>query len=645
MERSSWSRRGLGLPEPGAPAWVLSGALLGLLGMAAAAYAGHTVFASLFAGLVLGEIVSVRRLRRETQRMRALLSALPDLVVHIDREGRIREVHAPPGTPLPLPAPELIGRRPSELGPPDVAAKMLDAIARANDSGEAQRIEYTVAYPSGPRTFEARYARVAPGELVLLRQDITARLNAEREQRALAAAVDQMQEAVVMADLELRVTHWSRGAEQLTGWAKAEAMGRQVGELVGVERSVAPFVSLLPQLLERGTLSLLEERGRRDGSRFVGATTVVLMRDAEGAPYQVLSVTRDATIERAELAALSQSESRFRTLADSAPVMIWVSGLDKACTWFNRPWLDFTGRTLEQERGDGWAQGVHPEDLPHCLETYVGSFERREPFQMEYRLRRHDGVHRWLLDQGTPQHDATGAFTGYIGSCIDITDSRTARERLREQEERLERVVSGSTDGFFDWDLDSGHVARSPRVAEMLGLRPLDLAPTVDAFLACVHPDDAAALGAALRAAAADPETLLLHEFRARAADGTYRWLLGRAKRATSRAGRAASLSGTVTDVTQRHRAEEQAAADLARNEQLVAQLRESLQHVKALSGLLPICMHCHRIRNDAGYWDRLEKYISERTDASFTHSLCPECCEEHYPELPPDPGPPKERT
>jgi PAS domain S-box-containing protein len=88
---------------------------------------------------------------------------------------------------------------------------------------------------------------------------------------------------------------------------------------------------------------------------------------------------------------LVESEKRFRTAADAAPMMIWISGLDKLCTFFNKPWLEFTGRTLEREMGNGWTDGVHPDDLPGCFKTYIEAFEARQPFVMEYRLRRHDG--------------------------------------------------------------------------------------------------------------------------------------------------------------------------------------------------------------------------------------------------------------
>ncbi len=127
---------------------------------------------------------------------------------------------------------------------------------------------------------------------------------------------------------------------------------------------------------------------------------------------------------------LREREARFRTLADTAPVLIWVSGPDKACTYVNKPWLAFTGRTPEQELGFGWAEGVHPEDHGRCLKIYAEAFEARRPFSLEYRLRRADGDYRWVLGNGVPLVTPGGEFRGYIGSAVDITERKQAEEGL-----------------------------------------------------------------------------------------------------------------------------------------------------------------------------------------------------------------------
>jgi PAS domain S-box-containing protein len=127
-----------------------------------------------------------------------------------------------------------------------------------------------------------------------------------------------------------------------------------------------------------------------------------------------------------------ESEQRFRLVANTAPVMIWMSGPNKLRNYFNQPWLDFTGRSLEAELGNGWSEGVHAEDLKDFLDTYTRAFDLRESFRMQYRLRRHDGEYRWVLDIGVPRLTQGGFFAGYIGSCLDITDHKLAEEALAD---------------------------------------------------------------------------------------------------------------------------------------------------------------------------------------------------------------------
>jgi two-component system CheB/CheR fusion protein len=186
---------------------------------------------------------------------------------------------------------------------------------------------------------------------------------------------------------------------------------------------------------------------------------------------QILLGIEDVTErkERAE-ATLHESEGRFRTMADTAPVMIWVAGPDKGCTFFNAGWLAFTGRTMQQELGDGWAQNVHPDDLAGCLDTYSSSFDARRSFQMEYRVRRADGEYRWLLDNGAPRFEADGIFAGYIGSCIDITDlKRTHEEHLAKQKLETVGTLAGGIAHDFN-NILGGVLANSElALAELAG--------------------------------------------------------------------------------------------------------------------------------------------------------------------------------
>jgi PAS domain S-box-containing protein len=143
----------------------------------------------------------------------------------------------------------------------------------------------------------------------------------------------------------------------------------------------------------------------------------------------------------AELAAtfevVRESEQRFRLVSNTAPVMIWMSGPDNQRTYFNQPWLEFTGRSLEAELGNGWSEGVYSADLQICLDTYTRAFDRREPLKMQYRLRRKDGEHRWIFDIGVPRFHDDGSFAGYIGSAIDVTERKKAEEALSSVSRKL----------------------------------------------------------------------------------------------------------------------------------------------------------------------------------------------------------------
>jgi PAS domain S-box-containing protein len=254
---------------------------------------------------------------------------------------------------------------------------------------------------------------------------------------ALAARVlEALDDAVFAFDREQRLILWNRRLAQHTGISAAAALGRRVFEVMPAWRvTEEPYVVRVL----RGTPSQcstfpLAERGRFEA-------TYVPLESGPGA-RGAFAVVRDVSPSDLARSQLHESDMRFRIMADTAPVLLWMAGSDAECMFFNQPWLAFTGRTLDMELGSGWAEGVHPEDFARCMDHYLAAFVARRPFRMEYRLRRADRQYRWLLDTGVPRYLATGEFAGYIGSCIDITESRLAHDdldrRVRERTAELE---------------------------------------------------------------------------------------------------------------------------------------------------------------------------------------------------------------
>jgi PAS domain S-box-containing protein len=231
----------------------------------------------------------------------------------------------------------------------------------------------------------------------------------------------------------------------------------RVGTLLGINRKeligrpLARFIARDDQdtfhrhcqdVLKVGTRQICEVQIREEtgASRWVYFESLAV-HDKPGRITHWRMALLDITERKWAEEVMRESEQRFHTMADTAPVLIWMSGLDKLCTYFNQRWLDYTGRTLKQEVGNGWADGVHPEDSDRCLKAYVEAFDRRESFELEYRQRKADGQYGWLLDHGVPRFLPNGEFAGYIGSCIDLTERKDLEDRLRKAVKEKESLL------------------------------------------------------------------------------------------------------------------------------------------------------------------------------------------------------------
>lgn len=275
--------------------------------------------------------------------------------------------------------------------------------------------------------------------------DITDRKLADERFRLV---VESSPTAMVMVNNAGKIVMANAQAERMFGYRREELVGRSVDMLVPkrfVEGQPASRAGCAGHPVVKALGAGREIYGlRKDGSEFRVDIGLNPIQTDEGR-FTLTSIT-DITDRVASLEAARRSEEVFRTIANSAPVLIWMSGTDKLVTFLNARWLAFTGRTLEEELGEGWASGVHPDDLDRCLETYSKAFDARAEFEMEYRLRRNDGQYRWIVDHGVPMLDPDGAFRGYVGSCLDMTDRRQSEQELIDANKSLleanQRIVT-----------------------------------------------------------------------------------------------------------------------------------------------------------------------------------------------------------
>jgi PAS domain S-box-containing protein len=269
-------------------------------------------------------------------------------------------------------------------------------------------------------------------------------------------------------------------------------------------------------------------------------------------------VLRAAALARqlqASEAALRESEERFRTVADSAPVFIWMSGLDKLCTFFNKVWLEFTGRTTEQEMGNGWADGVHPDDLQRCLKIYTEAFDARETFVMQYRLKRHDGEYRWISDTGVPRYDTQKNFAGYIGSCVDITEFINKEQALRDSEERMSLATDAAGLIVWAWDIRRDEVSLSDKDRAFLGFSQREKL-NADRVRSIVHSEDRQFVRQLVENSLHTREELE-GEYRIVLPDGKVRWVTRRGRVEFDGNGEPTFERGVLIDITERKQAEE----------------------------------------------------------------------------------------
>lgn len=396
-------------------------------------------------------------LQESEGRNRKILDAFPDLVFRTKADGTFIDFKAPHDDELLLPPDVFLGKTISEVMPFDLTQRAMFYVSQALRNGETQIFEYSLNSPENTRDYEARIVVMGEDEVLWLVRDIRDRKQAEKAQQRLQEELEirvkeRTQELewqklaldratiVGITDAKGIITYASTKFCEISQYSREELIGKS-HKIINSGYHNSQFFQNLWLTITKGEVWQGEVKNKaKDGSYYWVDTTIVPFIDETGNPFQYLSIRIDITKRKQGEDALRESEQRFRMLADTAPVLIWMSDIDKSFSFFNETWLNFTGRSLEKEINNGWLEGIHSDDIAQFLETYLTAFEARQAFSLEYRLRRFDREYRWILDTGVPRFTGNNEFVGYIGSCMDITERKEGEITLQQQIER-ERVT------------------------------------------------------------------------------------------------------------------------------------------------------------------------------------------------------------
>ncbi len=383
------------------------------------------------------------------ERYRSLVESSHDWIWEVDADAKYTYVSDQCRQVLGYEPKELFGKKPFDLMPVAEAQRVAELFGTiAKERKPFRALENINLHKDGHAVvLETNGTPIVDehGRLIGYRgmdRDITERKRSEQALREseerFRRVVEHISDALVVDDVKGRVVFANNRFLNLFGFSREELPTVRIEDYTAPEYCAEARNRHDRRMSGEDVPTHFEYEGcRRDGSRMWLEVDVVPIRDENGGLCGTQSAVRDITLRKQTEIALRESEERFRNIANSAPVMIWMSTVDQGCAYVNKSWLDFTGRPLETQLGFGWLDSIHPEDVARRQEVFIRASEHRDPFETDYRLRRHDGEYRYIVETAMPRFNADGSFAGYIGSCIDDTERRRGEQATRSVSGKL----------------------------------------------------------------------------------------------------------------------------------------------------------------------------------------------------------------
>ena len=455
------------------------------------------------------------------------------------------------------------------------------------------------------RTWPALMAMRSPAELEKVIAQRTEELTravdelgrAELERAYLATIVESSHDAILSKDLDGVITSWNHGAERIFGYSAAEAVGRSITFLMPADCRDEEVVFLKRLRRGEGVDEFESIRLTKDERKIAISLTLSPIKDHAGHIIGISKIVRDITERKQAEAALRDSEGRFRALIETLPQLVWSAGPDGVGEYMSPQWDDYLGLGDDREVTALWGKILHPDDRAKVTAAWAAAVAGGEAFDLEFRLRRHDGAYRWFQVRAAAIREAGGCVAQWFGACTDIDDDRARTEELRRSEERQRLAFSAARISHWEWDITSDRIVYLDSLSTLYD-RPDDRPFTdLSDYLSVVHPDDRDLVRAFVESAP-KPGVPYEVDYRVVRADGSIRWLAGRCGTSFNEDGSPLRLIGVNLDITDRKEAEEQIRI---LNEDLEHRVRERTSELRQRIRLIDQAHDAIVIRSKTG--------------------------------------------